>query len=696
MNRSQVRWLLVVIGVLLWLIVVLPAYYVIHKPLTDKPFLVPQTLAFDAPSIASTTLGLLADLGLLALTLLVVTAWGSRLERWLGLTFESNLERWALGATLGLGLLGTLVFFLGLLGGLYRWVGYFLLLVLGLTALPEIRTLLRQFIGLCKLRPTGFPWFWIYTGLICVFALGLALLPPTGWDALVYHLQGPRLYLEAHRLIAIPENLYLNWPAQVEMLFAWGLLLKGDTLAKLFHWVFWPLTAALLYVLARRTINKHAGRWAVVLWAAVPVAAELAGVAYVDLGLTAFVLAGICAFFRWTDSQSDGWLALSALFMGLAMATKYTAATWLGLLALLFAYHAWRHHRQTLGWIVVRAVGLVAVAGLVALPWLVKNWLVTGNPVYPLLFSGLGWNPTREAWLTWPGQGYSQNPIDYLALPWMMTVLGTSGTAAFDATIGPLLLCLVPLIFLFRARPQAVNYGLILVGGQFLYFVFTIYRYVYLTETRLLLPVFPLLCLMAAYALYRLPVWDRRAFRLSWVVGVVTTLILALNLLTETHAFLAAHPLEPLVGLESRPDYLVRRLGAHAEAMRYTNENLAANSRLFFLWEPRGYYCEHSILADATLDNLPQLRMTYQDAETALVTLQAEGFTYLLFYRAGLEFIRGPTPRPPTLSGLVGQPPPEEPLYPLTGDDLSFLETLLAQCRMVDSIGEIYEIYQLP
>ncbi len=716
MNRSQGRWLLTVGGVLLWLVAVLPAYYVVHRPLPGGPGLPPPTISFDARQTVSAIFSLVADLGLLALTAIVAAAWGSRLGRWLRANLDPGLERWAVGATLGLGLWGTVVLGLGAIGGLYRWAGYALLLLLGLTVLPEIRALFaheqqvassekKVASGKKQVRFTFYafrfvfhrvPWLWLYTVLTGLLALGTALLPPTGWDALVYHLQGPRLYVEAHRLVAVPENFYLNWPAQVDMLFTWGLLLKGDTLAQLFHWLFWPLTAVLLYLLARRTVDTQVGSWAVALWASVPFARELAGVAYADLGLTAFVLAAFYTFLRWDESSQDGWLALSALFLGLAMATKYTAVTWLGLLVLLAVYHVWRHGRRPVGFGGRRIVGLGLIAALPVVPWLAKSWLVTGNPVYPFLWGGLGWNPTRQAWLTWPGYGYSRNPLDYLALPWLMAVLGRSGTAAFDATTGPLLLCLVPPVFWVRGRPRPVNYGLVLVGGQLAYFAVTIYHYVYLVETRLLLPVFPLLCLAGAYAFHRLRAWDRQALRLSRVVGGVVALVLIATLATEAYAVLSGRPLAPLFGLESRADYLARRLGAHFAAMNWLNERLPADSRILFLWEPRGYYCRRPAQPDATLDALAQLRVSYPDAESALVALRADGFTHLLLYRAGLEFLRGPTPTPPTLESLIAPSAPGRSLYPLTADDMGFLHDLLTRCHLVQNLGDIYEIYQLP
>jgi hypothetical protein len=228
------------------------------------------------------------------------------------------------------------------------------------------------------------------------------------------------------------------------------------------------------------------------------------------------------------------------------------------------------------------------------------------------------------------------------------------------------------------------------------YFAATIYRYVYLVETRLLLPMFPLLCLAAAFALDRLSDWDHKVLRLSRVMGGIVVVVLGANLMTETGSFLAIHPLEPLVGLESREGYLARRLGAYLDAMRYANENLPAGAHILFLSEPRSYYSQHPALGDATLDNLAQLQQRYGDADVALAALRDEGFTHLLFYRAGLSFLLGSTPRPPTLASLFGSRAPEQPHYPLTEADLRFLETLLSHCRLEADLASIYQVYRIP
>jgi hypothetical protein len=258
-----------------------------------------------------------------------------------------------------------------------------------------------------------------------------------------------------------------------------------------------------------------------------------------------------------------------------------------------------------------------------------------------------------------------------------------------------LALVLVLLVFLVRTRPRPINDVLMLVAGQIAYFAATISQYVYLVETRLLLPVFPLLSVVGAYALAHVPVWDRKKLRISRVLTGVIVVVFVVNLMTQAHSFFLSRPLPPLLGLESREDYLIRRLGAHYQAMYYLNQHLPADSSVFFLWEPRSYHTQLPSQPDPTLDNLAQLRLTYGDAESALAALRSRGFTHLLYYRAGLEFLEGPTPRPPTLTSLLNPVPIEESHYPLSNEGLDFLRDLLGQCRLVESLGTVYEIYQI-
>ena len=54
---------------------------------------------------------------------------------------------------------------------------------------------------------------------VMILALTLALLPPTSWDGLFYHLTGPKLYLQQGAIRPGPDIPHLNFPSLMEMNF---------------------------------------------------------------------------------------------------------------------------------------------------------------------------------------------------------------------------------------------------------------------------------------------------------------------------------------------------------------------------------------------------------------------------------------------------------------------------------------------
>ena len=111
MNRSHLRWLVIAAGVVMWALIIYPAYYVVHKPMT----------AANLKVLANGVADLLTWLAMLA----VATALGSRLTR--HLTYHSFLERLTFSAGLGLILFSLLTMGLGLVGLLYSWIFWVLL-----------------------------------------------------------------------------------------------------------------------------------------------------------------------------------------------------------------------------------------------------------------------------------------------------------------------------------------------------------------------------------------------------------------------------------------------------------------------------------------------------------------------------------------------------------------------------------------
>jgi hypothetical protein len=269
-----------------------------------------------------------------------------------------------------------------------------------------------------------------------------------------------------------------------------------------------------------------------------------------------------------------------------------------------------------------------------------------------------------------------------LIAPLEATVLGTEGGEPYDATIGPLLLALTPLLVVvwpgLERQERAVaghmllffglNYGLWLVG---------LARSALLVQTRLLLPIFGVVAVLSAVSLDRLTILRRSQLAVDWIARAVVSLTLALLLFSSLTVFLQVNPLLVIIGLEARDDYLTRRLGTYQLAMGIVND-LPPGSRVEFLWEPRSYACQVDCRPDALLDRFLHLTQLYPDAGSIADAWREAGVTHVLLYRLGMEAII------------------EDEFDPVTPRDLAILdEILVSETEEVDRIGESYILYRL-
>jgi hypothetical protein len=118
-------------------------------------------------------------------------------------------------------------------------------------------------------------------------------------------------------------------------------------------------------------------------------------------------------------------------------------------------------------------------------------------------------------------------------------------------------------------------------------------------------------------------------------------LVLAATLCYQGMHTLRQDPLPVLVGLESRDDYLARNLGTHDAAMDLLNERVPQQGRVLLLWEPRSYYSRVPTEPDPILDRWPWLVFRHGgDLEAIAGELRAQGYTHVLYHRAGAELVR--------------------------------------------------------
>jgi hypothetical protein len=690
----------ITIGVM-WLALVLLAYYAVHKPVTAQEWQAllasPSALQWRVDAVVSRLGGALLDLVTAAALLMLGGALGSTIWRVSRLPHPDGPLARLSGTILGLGMIGLVVFMLGLLGWLSTAVmaGVLLALAVGLW-----RDLFRQ--TRWWVTSAGRWWcaVWAAGGvermLACfVAAMGAlvllaALLPPTAaWDALSYHLVAARQDALHGRIVLDPGNPQLYQPELTEMLFAALYLLRGgDGAAAPLHAGAGVVLAGLIAWWGWRVAGPRGSVRAAALLVAIPVVTLVAGWPYVDLMLAAAEVCALLALVGWSEATraeqraaARGLLVLAGVFGGLALDVKYTAAYTLAALSTLVLVATWVQERDVVGgplarvWRILRPVATFAVVGLlVGSPWLIRNLLVAGDPLFPyhlgpLFPGGPGWDAGRTVYME--GHGWGVSALwRALALPFETILLGQQGSAEFDATLGPLLLLLLPLGALTigprRPRGQGGRWATRLgaMTNHWLYWPLGLCALITLCwaeelarsgvamQSRLYLIVFVALVVPAAVAWLRLGAIELPSVSLARLTTAGVALCLVFTLVTQAVQTLQLDNLAELVGAQPRGAFEQQQLGPYAAAMRRVDA-LPASARVLLLWEPRSYLAAHAQAEpDVFLDALDTL---YRHCGKAGITrcLREQGFTYVLCYQQGMEVLAAdPKTSPTELSAL--------------------------------------------
>jgi hypothetical protein len=277
----------------------------------------------------------------------------------------------------------------------------------------------------------GWRWLWLLAAPPLAAALAAAVVPPGllwkpeephGFDAIAYHLQVPREWFEAGRIVPLHHNVFSYFPFGVEVHYLLAMHLKGGPwdgmyVAQLMHVALTALAVAAAYGVARQlTLDRRAATVASVAFATVPFLAQLAPLAFNEGGLLLYgalsvgwALVGVGAAGRRDEGRrmkdegeargaADGApsapssafslqpsalpsFVLAGLMAGFACGVKLTGVPLFlaAVPAAVFAVLVRRSPRQA-----VSGAAAVAMAGtLVFAPWLVRTVVWSGNPVFP-------------------------------------------------------------------------------------------------------------------------------------------------------------------------------------------------------------------------------------------------------------------------------------------------------------------------
>lgn len=562
------------------------------------------------------------------------------------------LERLLLSLTLGLGGFAVLGLVLGILHLYFPAFGYGSLFLLTILFFPPfLRSLQPDLIKLVqRWRPiwrdenTDLRFYALMVGLLAICAIGpylWSLAPTFRFDALTYHLAVPVAYLRDHGMVDLGSfNSY--WAHYAEMLYTFAMLLLGQPLPGLLHLTAGMLTTAWSFALGRRLAGVRVGILASLLFLSLPMVSYETGTVYIDLFVSLFVMAMVAAGVFWWQQGENGWLMVAGVFGGVALGIKLTAAPLVLVFGLFILGALIFRHRQFVP-IASGFLHLAVPAVLIAAPWFVRDWLWTGNPVYPFfnsLFPAQRVSGSSAVGFTKIDAGFL---IRTVRLPWDLTFhVRTYYHESPGGALGALPFLGLPWLYpwspIYSIRQR--RWFAVLTTGAI---AAMILLFNLNSVARYQIPLYALFSIFAALNLEtvwrglsqthlrRFALW----FGLALLLGYIFTTRLAL--IVRVTDFPERFPIKLFLGKENAQEFLSRSLPVY-DAFQYLNQDANGLHKVLSIGN------EFKLYTNAQIDGVILTPRAYllvagaTDAASLAARLADNGYDYLLVNQAEVEY----------------------------------------------------------
>ncbi len=428
--------------------------------------------------------------------------------------------------------------------------------------------------------------------LLLIFHFIFVFLPPYMKDELYYYLALPHLW----ELTGKIKPFFWFVPSHFPPLFMWIYYIISPAHYVITHIIgFASLIFFLvfLYLYQQKNLGENFPAnflVASVLFLLIPVVFQISATAYVGIWVAAFIMAYLYFFSMYIKEGDNLSLFLSALMLSLAVFTKYTGLT-VSVIIFLFSILQLRGDRRRQ----LRYMFFTPLIILIPnLPWMIANYLDTGNPIYPLLgkiftFKRVEhYNPAAIKFDTYisPLMArrflYHENWLQIISAPLRIFFYGKEGNPAlFDGSLAAYLLIFLP----FLRKSHRHLYSYVLMAGIYIIIAF----FSTPLRARYLIPVIPLLLIPATEGFLQL--FTRH--RILAMTLMALTLILPINyIMTRT----ARTDLFPYVSGNMEKEYWLKKHVIYFDAYQWINSNNQCKKVFLYFNGRRGYYIDRPFM----------------------------------------------------------------------------------------------------
>jgi hypothetical protein len=482
--------------------------------------------------------------------------------------------------------------------------------------------------------------------MLVIVVMVMAAVPPVSRDALTHHLAIPKLWIENGGIVALPNLVFSYYPMNLDLLYVLPMILGNDVAPKYIHFIFALATAGMVYRYLQLRTSRTLSMLGVLLFLSTPVIVKLSISVYVDLGLIFFSWASIYHLLAWARTrESPKHLVFSAIFCGLGLGTKYNGMIVLILLTLFVPGVHIRSSgseqtsiKQTVGYSILFFVIAMAVFS----PWMIRNYRLTRNPVYPMYNQLIGTQPdtseisnmTMKPWLQ-RRVIYKESALETALIPIRIFFQGQDDNPRlFDGKLNPIL-CLFPLFLVFGRKESDQQLKLeqwFLVAYSMLFML--IASYLVDMRVRYIAPIIPPLVVLTVLGLEKMLCWadgikckHTQMFSHCLIVGSIFC-FLSMNATYGFALFRSVNPLPYLSGEMSRERYLLSKLPEYA-AIQFLNKRQDEDVKVLALFVgKRRYYFDQPVEMGTLL--FADMLAASSNAENLASRLNAHGFTHMV------------------------------------------------------------------
>jgi len=512
-----------------------------------------------------------------------------------------QIELYTLSYLLGHNVICYIMFIVGISGNFKPsniWIILFLLLLISFPILKTsflkniINFIYESFKVFTNSKDNNYIIFMLSASIIIVIIMNfiIAFAPPTDADSLSYHLAIPNYFIHFQKIIFQP--FYMSWgmPLHYEMLNTLGLLIGYDIFPQIINWLMGIISAITLYILTSEIFSKKVGLFAAVFYYLTPKIIFLSSTSKPDLSLFAYIFLSIYYTILWSRKKENKALWLSAIFTGLALASKYQGVHWalsIGLLIIIL-------HLQDLKNLRIKIFKTLIIYGLISLliasPWYLRNFIITGDPIWPFGFSFFDsqyWTQALQNKFSSWQQGEGESLQHYLMGIWNLTLHQSSWFGGLRIPYLPIQLTLIPGLLFYWPRLKYDQKIFI----KYLSIPIIVYYTLWFTnyqQSRYILPVMSLLLIPSSYIF-----WELIKLKISKFLA--TALIIIVLFFSISYSFIYNKESFAVVsGIETKNEYLEKRVSYFID-IQWMNNNIKRDSKILFC-HLKPFYLKHDYM----------------------------------------------------------------------------------------------------